>query len=273
MLVAALGLQAQTTSRIMLGLGGGLSTGTGNGKMDNICYPMGTFNFGYAIYGRPTDQFKIGLRTGLNATYSKLGLSHKINETFTNTDYYGHKLDYTVTGLAKYQHTQINLELPVMLAMEANGLIINLGTKLIAPIWNKYTQTITDPVVSAYYGDYGVTVVNDPATGVLSNEQCNMSGKSKLPAIMFSLSAELGYSWKLNDRHRLGFDLFVDYVPWSVGASKDNAHKVVEIGDLVNDQFQPKAPVTVNTVVTTNNYLMQYVNAGVKIVWAFDIEK
>lgn len=271
MLMAAFMLQAQTTSRIMLGLGGGLSAGTSDGRMKNLCYPMGIFNFGYAVYSQTNDNLMLGFRTGLNAQFNQIGMKAELNEQFYNVDYYGHKMDYTVNGTVKYEQKQANVELPLMFALDAKGFIFNIGTKLIAPVWNEYKQTITDPMVTAYYGDYGVAVVNDVATGILTDEQCNFSGKAKLPSLMFSISVEMGYTWKLKNNNRIGFDFFFDYVPGGVGGSTDNNNQIVEISPIVKDSFQPKAPVTVNSMATSEGYTYQYVNAGVKFVWTFDI--
>jgi len=274
MLLSALSLQAQT-SRIMIGLGGGLSTNQAKGQVDNLCYPMGTFNFGYSILGNVSDEAQLGFRTGLNATFAKFGNAVSLNESFTNVDYYGHQMDYTVTSRrVTYVQQRINLELPIMMAVRAKGLYFNFGAKVMLPVWNKYEQTIADPVISAYYPDYGVTVVNDVTTGLLTDEMMNTSGKADLPTLQIALAAEIGHVWQLNNsKSSLGFDIFVDYAPWNIGGTQDNSKSVVEVAPLVNDCEQPKAAVTVNPLDMCNGFNYRTLNFGVKLVYTFDIEK
>lgn len=276
MLLSALSLQAQTTSRIMLGAGGGFATNLAKGKVDNLCQPFLTFNVGYTVLsnvGRGDAQ--LGFRTGLNATYLKHGNAMALNESFTNVDYYGHQMDYTVTSdRVAYVHQQINVELPIMFAVRAKGLYFNVGAKLHAPVKNKFEQTIENPEISVFYPDYGVTVVNDVTTGLITDNQANRVGNADMPKLMIGLSAEVGHVWQLGkSRSSLGFDLFIDYTPWSlVGGNKDNTKSLVEVSPLVNDCEQPKATVTVNPFNMCNGYKYQLLNFGVKLVYTFDIE-
>jgi len=274
MLMSALSLGAQTTSRIMFGLGGGLSTSQAKGKIENVCRPMGTFNFGYTVLKPVSNEAQLGFRTGLNVTYSQTGNTLAINETFTNIDYYGYAMDYTVTSSkVSYNQKQVNLEVPIMFAVQANGLHFNLGAKLMIPVWNKYNQTIADPQISVYYPDFGVTVLNDVTTGRLTAEQCNITGKAKGPSMMLGLSIELGHTWQISGTNsRLGFDLFFDYVPVSFGAAKADKNSIVEVAPMVNDCEQPKAAVTVNPMNLYNGFNYQGINFGVKLVYAFDVE-
>lgn len=274
MLLSVLSLQAQT-SRIMIGLGGGFTTSQSIGNVENILGPMGTFNFGYSIMGNVGDDAQLGLRTGLGATYSKFGDAIKLNERFTNVDYYGHRMDYTITGNSvSFVQQQINVELPIMFAIRAKGLYANIGAKFMLPVMKNYTQTIENPQISVFYPEYGVTVVNDITTGLISDEQKNLSGTAYMPTLMIGLSAELGYVWQINNsQNSLGLEFFFDYVPWGVGGgSVNNAQSVVEIGAMVNDCEQPIAPVTVNPLNCCNGYKYQYMNFGAKLVYTFDIE-
>lgn len=273
-LLSVLTLNAQTTSRIMIGVGGGLSTNRAKGNFDNLCNGMGTFNFGYYILGAVSKDAKIGLRTGLGATYGTLANSARLDQQFTNVDYYGYHMDYTVTSKScSFKQSQLNLDVPVMLSIHARGLYVNLGAKLVIPVWNKYTQTISDPQISATYREIGVTVVNDVVTGKLTDAQMNMSGKAAMPSLMIGLGAEIGHVWQLgNSNSSLGFDLFVDYCPWNIGGAKDNAKSVVEVAPIVNDCEQPQAAVAVNPLNGCNGFIYRPLNFGIKLVYTFDIE-
>lgn len=274
MLLSALSLQAQT-SRIMIGLGGGTSSTLAKGKVDNVFGPMGTFNFGYSIMGTVKSGAQLGLRTGLNATYSKFGSAVALNESFTNVDYNGHAMDYRVTSSrVEFMQKQLNLELPVMFAVRAKGLYFNIGAKFMLPVMKSYTQTMANPQISAFYPDYGVTVVNDVVTGLISEEQKNLSGTPYMPKLMIGLSAEVGHVWQLGEsKSSLGFDVFLDYAPWGFGAGSVNtAQSIVEVAPIVNDSEQPKAAVTVNPLNCCNGYKYQFLSFGAKLVYMFDIE-
>lgn len=275
MLLSALSLQAQT-SRIMLGLGGGLSLSLADGRGDNICGPMGTFNFGYSILGNVDEDCMVGLRTGVNATYSRFGDARKMSESFTNVDYYGHQMEYSVTSSSvRLMMNQVDLEVPVMLSLCANGLYINLGAKFKFPVWNRYRQTIEDPHVSVFYPEYGVTVDNDIVTGLLSDEQVNASGRAAMPVMKIGVGAEIGHVWQIKEsKSSLGFDLFFDFTPFGVGGIKkgEEGKSVVEIAPIENDCEQPMAEVTVNPLTECNGYKFKTLNFGVKLVYTFDAE-
>lgn len=275
MLLSALSLQAQT-SRIMIGLGGGLTTNTGRSEAKHICGPLGTFNFGYTILGNVgNDGAQMGFRTGLNATYSKFGSDMRLSETFSNVDYYGHRIDYRLSSKnVLFRQQQLNLELPIMLAIVAKGLYLNIGAKFMIPVMKSYNQTMENPQISAYYPDYGVTVVNDVTTGLITENQRNLSGTPYMPKLMIGLSAEIGHVWQLGEsKNSLGFDVFLDYAPWGFGAGSINtAQSMVDVAPIVNDCEQPKAQVTVNPLNCSNGYKYKFFNFGAKLVYTFDIE-
>lgn len=260
------------TSRLTFGLGGGMSTNMSNGTFRNEVGPMGTFNFGYTILDSVgSEGAMLGLRTGLNASYSKIGIKDIVDESFTNADYYVSQMDYTIKGNVNYLQHQVNLELPVMFAINAKGLYFNIGAKLVTSVWNKYEQMMENTEVSVYYRDLGVTIVNDPSTGILTADQTKISGVAALPRLHIGLSAEIGYLWNLSGNNKLGFDIFVDYIPWGFFGSSENNKQLVEISPIVNDCEQPKASVNVNPLSTCNNFNLQCLNAGVKLVYSFDI--
>jgi len=274
MLLAATTLYSQT-SRLMFGLGGGLAFNETGSKFEKLCCPHGTFNFGYSVLGETNSDLLVGLRTGLNLSYSKFGNALTLSETFTNIDYEGSSIDYTVTAnRVTFKQQQFSLEIPLMLAFDIKNLYFNLGLKFILPVWNKYTQSIENPVISAYYPDCGVSVVNDVITGVVPQDQLNTSGKALPASLMVGISAEIGHTWNLgSSRGNLGFDFFVDFVPWTVGGIKDNSRNVVEVAPIAINDGQPKAAVTVNPLNQCNGFVYRNLFFGAKLVYTFDIEK
>lgn len=273
MLLSVVMIKAQNTSRLMLGLGGGLSINATEGKAENICGPLGTLNVGYAITNNVNSDVKLGFRTGLNIAYSKFGNALYLKESFTNINYYGNSMDYTVTSTrVVYKQQQFNLELPIMFALHSKCVYINVGTKFVLPLWNRYIQSIENPQIAVSFPDYGVTVVDDIITGVVNENQKMTSGKASIPSLMVGLSAEIGYVWQLNgSNNKLGFDIFVDYIPWNIGFNK-NGKSIVEVAPIINDGEQPKAIVTVNPMNQCYDYTYNVFNFGAKLVYMFDIE-
>lgn len=96
------------------------------------------------------------------------------------------------------------------------------------------------------------------------------SSPSLFPTQIHVKSA-VGYLWNLSGNNKLGLDVFVDYVPWGFLGSENNNMSLVEISPIVNDCEQPKANVTVNPLVYCNNFNFQCLNAGLKLVYSFDI--
>lgn len=272
LIASSVAVQAQT-SRLMFGLGGGVSTNMSNGTYRNEVGPMATFNFGYTILDSVGNEgAMLGLRTGLNVSYSRIRMTTNSSDKFTNTDYDGSQMDYSVVcNNVNYTQRQANLELPIMFALTANGLCFNVGAKLMTPVWNRYQQRIGDAEISVYYRDLGVTIVNDPSTGMLTVDQTKMSGVAALPRLYIGLSAEIGYLWNLSGNNKLGFDIFVDYIPWGFFGSTENNKQLVEVSPIVNDCEQPKASVNVNPLSVCNQFNMQCLNAGLKIVYSFDM--
>lgn len=274
--LSAISLQAQT-SRITVALGGGFTANQAKGMKTEVSIPLATLNFGYSILGSvKTDDVKLGLRTGLGITYSRFKNRLAIDETFTNTDYLGHEMNYTVKSNNKtlFKQQNLYLELPLLFSTVVKGFYVNVGPKFFLPLWNKYNQVIYKPEISAFYPDYGVTVVNDVVTGLLTNDQRKTSGKADAPEFMIGFSVEFGHVWQLKKtKNSLGLDLFVDYIPWNFGGKlDDNDRNVIEVAPIVNDCEQPKAAVTVNPINKCNNFKYQTINFGVRLVYTFDIE-
>ena len=268
MLAISIAAQGQT-SEISVSLGGGISTNFSQGEVKNQIRPMGTLNVGYAILGNVKDSLLLGFRTGLNVSYSEIGLAKNLTDSFTNYDYYGHQMDYKVKGDMQYRHQQINLELPIMFALRAKGFYFNIGCKVMSTVWNQYKQTISNADVSAYYPDYGVTVDDKVVTGLLSEEQ---KGKVSLPYLTIAVSTEIGYLWKIKSGHSLGFDVFVDYAPWGFCYPTGKKERLIEVAPIVNDCETPVAQVTVNPLYELSAVKYNYFTAGVKLVYAFSVK-
>ena len=142
LILAASFVGAQTTSRLSFGLGGGASVAPTNVVVKYAPRPMGTFDFGYTLLGGVNESVNLGFRTGLNVVYAQNDLSTVLSERFATTDVYGNVYDYRISSpKVLYTQKQVNLEIPLMFAIENKGFYVNLGLKLQMPLWNTFTQT------------------------------------------------------------------------------------------------------------------------------------
>lgn len=262
---------AQTISRLSFGLGGGVSVAPNNVVVKYAPRPMGTFDFGYTLLGGVNESVNLGFRTGLNVVYAQNDLSTVLSERFATTDVYGNVYDYRISSpKVLYTQKQVNLEIPLMFAIENKGFYVNLGLKLQMPLWNTFTQSIKKPEVAVYVHETGEMMVNRTSTGKILDSQRNMSGTATLPNVLCAISAEIGHVWNVNGNNSLGFDLFFDYSPVGFFNNSliDRSHDLVEVENRNGND----AVVTVRPLTECNNFNFRQFNAGVKFVYAFDIE-
>jgi len=271
LLVSTLLLNAQPISRIMAGFGGGLTSNFIEGPSKTRVGGNANLVLGYVMTTLVNNEAELGLRTGLGLTYSTLRLRSEFSASFSNIDYYGHQMDYTITsGTVYYNHSQYVLDIPVMFAIKAKGIYVNFGPKLLFPLYGSYTQNMDDLAISAYYPDFGITVRDEVAIGYLG-ESVSSQGKVDLPKFMLAFSAELGHVWSISRGSSLGLDIFVDYTLLSVGSTADRSMPIISVAPIVEDSEAPKAAVTMNPLTNCNDFNFKYLNAGVRLVYTFDL--
>lgn len=164
-------------------------------------------------------QAGVGFRTGVAVGWVRAGQRVFLNETFTMDDPspVNTYIDYTITSKQVREiNTAMLIEVPLMLAFKVQGFYFNVGVKAQLPMLTKYTQTITDPHITAYYRDLGVPVTDNTATGIVSAEDLNKSGDWTTSKFNLLVGGELGYFIPLTQHLALGLGLHGDYCVYTL---------------------------------------------------------
>ena len=213
-----------------------------------------------------------GIRTGLSFGYSTSGLKGSLHETFTNQDYYGNTLEYTVDFASVKERTQqLQLEIPIMVAIRWKGLVANAGPKLMIPVWRRAAQEHSMPTVDAYYPDFDVHVTVEVITGSVTNpDEMNGKGQWCSPVFNFMLGFELGYEWRLQEQHLLGLMATLNISAGGVYKNEADGY-VLQVANIT-DAENPVPALSFKSLseATVNN--MHPLDFGIKFYYAFEVK-
>lgn len=210
-------------------------------------------------------QAGVGFRTGVAVGWVRAGQRVFLNETFTMDDPspVNNYIDYTITSKQVREiNTAMLIEVPLMLAFKVQGFYFNVGVKAQLPMLTKYTQTITDPHITAYYRDLGVPVTDNTATGLVSAEDLNKSGDWTTSKFNLLVGGELGYFIPLTQHLALGLGLHGDYCVYTLYSNPGAS------GQLFNITGVGVTPIaTVNTGTMSENLTTKtgFFDVGAKI--------
>jgi len=272
MLAAASSAVAQVSRFMVVAGGGGTNGGEKSDRMSAFGLdPMAMTGFNYTFTYHVYKGISLGVKSGLNAAWLRPTFTGDLTDIFENTDYEGNKLRYTtVANGVKYQQNAVTFDIPLMLAVQTNCFYFNVGAKFIIPVWNRYTQTIGEANIYAYSPTLDKTFTNDPTTGVISEEQMNISGHENVHPLYISFGIEFGWAFEIKDHHHIGVEIFADALMDGVGGNVTNNHTVVEVSPISQQGVNPD--VTVNTLPSCYYYQFQYPKLGVKLTYCFDME-
>lgn len=274
LVLMAFAMNAQNTSRLSVGLGGGMSSSATASDYRFTPGALGSLDLGYTFLAPVSPDVKLGIRTGVNAVYANSSLNVNYADYFVYRDYRGDVTDYLVASSnVSYRQNQISVEVPVMFAFENKGFFFNVGMKFQIPVYTSYKQEIENPMIVTYNQVTGNYTSNDPLTGTLTDAQKSMSGKGYNAYCYFAFSAEIGKVWRLKGNHSLGFTAFVDYAPFSCQASGNSEKKLIEVTHTDNYIGDNPATVNVNQLTACGKYSLVSLNAGLKLVYTFDFVK
>lgn len=262
-------------SRWAIGVRGGFaSIMTG---IDN--FPVGydaLLDLRYAYYWA-ADKSKpaLGIMTGLSAGYVHSIQTAGLHKEFTlNTD--EGDVDYVITADNVTERThQMQLEIPIMFSMVTEpGFFLNVGPKIILPVYSTFNQQIVNPVIEAYVPELnGKPITNNVVMGVLSEEQCNITGRlNNQFKLSLALSFELGYSFKLkHDKSRtLDLGIYADYAVYSMFKLQGNEGHIFAI---TPPSATSAAVVEVQSLTNTYAGNLGFFDAGLKITYNFNTMK
>lgn len=231
---------------------------------------IGMGDISYTYYWHVGNTAELGIRTGLSLGYSTAGTQVRLNEQFQNVDYLGYVMDYTVTANRVLQHSeQVQVEVPLMFSVRANGIIFNAGAKVMLPVWNLYKQTMKNLSVDAYYSAVDVHVTDELITGVLSEDKQTLRGRDELPKLNVLVGMELLKEWEVSTNGRIGLGVFADCAVWNNYENSSPSGRIVSVAPIVNVDYPPASVgyTTVNSALVTS---MRYWDLGIRLYYAFE---
>lgn len=264
--VLCLSLQAQAqVHALQYGARGGMVFGVGSEGAESrtALGATGGIDMGYTFY-TPVHMLDIGVHTGLSFGYSQLSMRPVLHEQFTNTDYLGNAMHYTVTGHVALHQRDVFCEVPVMFALRSSdGLVFHVGAKLRPSVWRRQEQTLSDVVIDAYYPLTDVHITNELITGLLSEEEQRQTAVGTMSALSVLAGLELGYEWELDKSNAIGFRLFADCMVWNT-ASRADAAPLISVS-AISDPANPVPKVTVSNTAARQIGHLYPVECGITL--------
>ena len=211
----------------------------------------------------------LGIMTGLSAGYMYTHQATVLDSKFQAGD-----INYHVTATDVDQTThQVLLELPVMFSMVTQGgFFLNVGPKLMLPVYNPVKQTLNYPTITAYLPELnGEPIKNEVITGLVTADQCELKGRaSNELKIGLAAGLELGYEFSLNNGHSIDLGIYASYGSYfykTTGVPEGQIISVVAPND------NSVAQVTVNQISEAMTHKLGHFDTGIKFSYNFDFIK
>ena len=263
------------TSMLSIGVRGGgqtyLPTAAvgANGEIKPGIGGTGALDFRYTYYGHLTDRFELGLAVGAGIGYGATNMKGKNSDTYSNIDYLGNKMDYSVESTYLLTDRFAKADVSLFLALSFYHVTLHIGPRFMLPFAASSTATITQASIDAYYPLYNVHVVDQLITGKVETPY-SQPIPSSLPAYHVLMALEIGYEWHLTDRHILGLQAFADIAVWSPKSPMTNDQSpIIRVAPILNAN-DPVPSVTVNAPSSITN--RRYLDFGIRAYYAFSFE-
>ena len=269
-------LMAQT-SMLSIGVRGGgqtyLPTAAvgATGEVKPVIGGAGALDLRYSFYGDISNNFELGFGLGVGFGYGMTALKGTSTDTYSNTDYLGNQMDYTVTSKFKQLDKFAKIDLALLCAMRFGGVTLNIGPRLMMPISARRSFIIHEANIDAYYPTYNVHVVNQLITGKLDNSQCTMhNSQCAIPKYTLLMCAEIGYEWSLNNTNAIGVQAFADIAVWSSSITYPlSSDPLIQVAPITN-AANPVPKVEVGSIESFVSH-QRYVGFGVRAYYAFSM--
>ena len=152
-----------------------------------------------------------------------------------------------------------------------NGLFFNVGPKFMIPVYTPYKETVNQDGtnISAYFEKTGITVLNNPVTGVYEGQQ-----PVEKNGIQFNMNlmvtAEIGYEWVLKSGNSLGLGAYADY-GWNL--SYKNKTTTEGLFNLTAPTNTSKASLEVLSATHAYANKLSFFDVGIKLAYHFNFPK
>ena len=260
-------------NRFAIGARGGFASTMAGGKNMPIGFDA-LLDLRYAHYwAKDMNKPALGIMTGLNVGYVQASQSIEFLDQYTAPTVDG-DVDYVVSADEVAEtDKQIQLEVPVMFSMATpKGFFLNVGPKIIMPVYSTYEQTITNPNIYAYLPELnGNPIVNEVVMGKVTDEQMNIKGNmadNPCKLLSLALGAELGYEIKFKNGNSLDLGIYADYSVCTLyNNSLGAASKVISV-EVPTETSAAVVEVLPISKALANRFA--FLDAGLKISYNFD---
>ena len=260
-------------NRFAIGARGGFASTMAGGKNMPIGFDA-LLDLRYAHYwAKDMNKPALGIMTGLNVGYVQVSQSIVFLDQYTAPTVDG-DVDYVVSADEVAEtDKQIQLEVPVMFSMVTpKGFFLNVGPKIIMPVYSTYEQTITNPNIYAYLPELnGNPIVNEVVMGKVTDEQMNIKGNmadNPCKLLSLALGAELGYEIKFKNGNSLDLGIYADYSVCTLyNNSLGAASKVISV-EVPTETSAAVVEVLPISKALANRFA--FLDAGLKISYNFD---
>lgn len=270
-ILSCLSLTAQE-DMFLLGLRGGVGSSwlQSSQSLKSSFRPADNLDLRYVYYGPAMRRTQVGVMTGLSVGYAQQQWQGSFLHQFTNTDYLGMDIPYTTSGDIRMHQQQLYAEIPLMFSLRANGFILRVGPKAQLALWNQWKQSLSNPIVDAYYVLPDVHVVNELITGKVTDKQLQQTYSSTSPSLQILAGLEIGYEWRVNTCHHVGLVAYADYGIWNT--NKKQSEPLIQVGNIASYE-QPVPSVTVHNGAECLIERAHPFQVGVSVYYAFSGER
>lgn len=224
----------------------------------------------YTYYGAVGAQAELGCAIGAGFGYGVALLKGSNTDNFTNTDYLGNTIDYTINSDFTQRDKFAKIDLSLLFAMRFGGVTLNIGPRFMASLAADCALTINEANIDAYYPAYDVHVVNQLITGKLETPYTE-NRPSNISKYHLLVAAEIGYEWRMTNQHALGVQLFAEAAVWNSKSPISNIqYPMISVAPISN----ANDPVPVVTIGSVESFVAhrRYLDFGIRAYYAFNIE-
>ncbi|MCQ2312780.1 MAG: hypothetical protein MJZ84_04960 [Paludibacteraceae bacterium] len=223
----------------------------------------------YAHYWPTKKQHNVGLLLGVSAAFARNNTKGPELADYMLPTIDG-DVNYHIEGsVNSLVMNEVQVEVPIMFSLVTKGgFFLNVGPKLLVPVYSFYNQNLTASDITATFVKEGVSVTNDLVTGLFPSAQVNQKGQWHNAMIHVVAAGELGYEFKLKGGDSFGLGVYGGY-------SLFNNYK--QLAQPVPSYVQISAPSATSTAVVdvkcasdVHANKLGYWDAGLKLAYHFN---
>lgn len=223
----------------------------------------------YAHYWKTKHKHNVGLIVGASAAFARNQVKGNAMANFRLPTVDG-DIDYHINGAVdKLVMNEVQVEVPVMFSLVTKkGFFLNLGPKLMVPVYSFYKQNLTASDITATFVKEGVTATNEVVTGVFPADQKETKGKWHNAVIHLMLAGELGYEFKLKNNNSFGLGVYGGYSVYNNYKQLDQPQP--SYVQIIAPTATSCAIVNVKCASDVHTTRLGYWDAGLKLAYHFN---